>query len=225
MKIYQLLAKDLFPIFNPIKLRPQNAELVWRACRRWLGFRTTCESWCIVFRLGWLVAAAVLVVVVMAAAVVLVALMISERRLLREWMLDEAECFFVMRRIRGDLWAKMSVRLWVGLLVWSWGLSRWDWAGGGDEVVDTGLQVCESRDAASLLWSARYPCRGSSTGCGEAGPGEWAFEGMLLLLVLRIEDGRWASSVGRLLRETLASVGNGFSEPAVRGRGVGSGVK
>lgn len=54
-----------------------------------------------------------LVVVVMAAAVVLVlvALIISERRLLREWMLEEAECFFVMRRISGDLWARMLVRL------------------------------------------------------------------------------------------------------------------
>lgn len=91
--------------------------------------------------------------------------------------------------------------------------------------METGLQARESRDAASLLWSARYPGRRSSTGYGEVGLEGWAFEGTLLLLLLRIEDGRRPSSVGRLLRETLASVWKGFSEPAVRGLEVGSGVK
>lgn len=35
------------------------------------------------------------------------AVSISERRLLIEWMLEEAECFRVMRRIIGERWARM----------------------------------------------------------------------------------------------------------------------
>lgn len=50
---------------------------------------------------------------------------------------------------------------------------------------------------------------------------EWMVEGRgaLMLLVLRMEGGRWDVSVVRRLRGVLVRVGKSFSDPAVRGRG------
>jgi len=74
-------------------------------------------------------------------------LSISERRLLVEVMLEVAECLRVMRRIIGGRWVRRLETLCFALM-WP---RFWGWEGvGGGEAEETGLQVRERREPASL---------------------------------------------------------------------------
>lgn len=144
--------------------------------------------------LGWLAATVAEVQIEVVAS-------ISERRLFSEWTLEAAECLRVMRRITCE---RFPCTLEVP------GMStgpRFEECVVLGEVAEAVLRVWERREAVSLLWSRMQPRRGSS-GNGDSGR-EW--EGMLLLLLLRIEAGRDPGSVGR--RERGARLGDDLSIP------------